>query len=95
MTTTQWQYLEKRPNSRKQQLYIKERRLKAFSVWCDMIVEQMTPEEVAESKDIPLGAVKEAIKYCKSNQDLLQREAKTERRHLEERGYSLESKNPH
>lgn len=31
--TKQWQYLEKRPDSWRQQLYIKERRMKASTVW--------------------------------------------------------------
>ena len=44
---TQWQYLEKRPNSWRQQLCFQGRRLKAFDVWTDMIVNQMTPQEAA------------------------------------------------
>ncbi len=50
---TQWQYLEKRPHPWRQQLYIKGRKLRAFTVWMDMIVNDLTPEEVAENKEIP------------------------------------------
>ena len=95
MTTTQWQYLESRADSWRQQLYIKGRKLKAFTVWSDMIANDMTPEEVAESKELPLSAVYEAIEYCQTHQEQLIREAEEERRYLEERGISLEPKVTH
>ena len=75
MTTTQWQYLEKRPHPWRQQLCFQGRRLKAFDVWSDMIVNEMTPEEAALNWDLPLAAVNEAIEYCETNQPLLKREA--------------------
>lgn len=86
---TQWQYLEKRPDSWRQQLYIKGRKLTAFTVWSDMIVNEMTSQEVAESKELSLGAVLEAIEYCQTHQQLLQQEAAEERRYLEARGVIL------
>jgi uncharacterized protein (DUF433 family) len=89
---TEWQYLESRPHPWRKQLYLKGRRLKAFTVWSDMIANELTPEEVAENKELPLAAVTEAIKYCQSNQELLNREAQEERRRLEEKGISLEPK---
>ena len=55
---TQWKYLEPRPDSWRKQLYMKGRKLTAFTVWSDMIVNEMTPEEVADSKDLPIAAVK-------------------------------------
>lgn len=87
---TQWQYLEKRPHSWRQQLYIKGRKLTAFTVWSDMIVNEMTPEEVADSKELPLAAVLEAIEYCQTHEKLLQEEADAERRYLEVRGVDIE-----
>jgi hypothetical protein len=57
-----------------------------------MIVNELTPEEVAENKELPLAAVYEAIEYCQSNQELLKREAQEERRRLEEKGITLEPK---
>jgi uncharacterized protein (DUF433 family) len=78
-TQTQWQYLEERPHPWRKQLYIKGRRLKAFTVWMDMLVNELTPEEVADNKELPLAAVKEAIEYCETHQDLLQQEADEER----------------
>jgi hypothetical protein len=92
---TQWQYLEPRPDSWRKQLYMKGRKLTAFTVWSDMIVNEMSPEEVADSKDLLIAAVKEAIAYCETNRELLEQEAKAERRYLEERGVILEPKITH
>ena len=95
MTTTQWQYLEKRPHLWRKQLYFKGKRLKAFDVWMDMMVNKETPEEAAENWDLSLDAVMEAIEYCQTHQELLNQEAEEERRYLEERGISLEPKVTH
>ncbi len=95
MTTTQWQYLESRPHPWRKQLYFKGKKLKAFDVWMDMMVNRETPQEAAENWDLPLDAVMEAIEYCKTNQELLREEAEQERRYLEERGISLEPKFTH
>lgn len=89
---TKWQYLEQRPSSWRRQLYIKGKKLTAFTVWSDMIVNEMSPEEVADSKGLSLAAVEEAIKYCQNNQELLQQEAAAERLYLEEKGVILEPK---
>lgn len=95
MKATQWQYLEKRPHPWRQQFYFKGRRLRPFTVWITMQVEQMTPEEAAEDWDLPLPAVKEAIAYCEANRELLQQEALEEQQYLEEQGISLEPQTPH
>lgn len=83
---TQWQYLEKRPDSWREQLYIKGRKLTAFTVWSDALANGMTPEEVADSKELPLAAVLEAIEYCQTHPELLQQEADAERHYLKTRG---------
>ena len=95
MTTTQWQYLESRPHPWRKQLYFKGKRLRPFTVWITMQVEQMTPSEAAEDWDLPLAAVQEAIEYCEANRELLHYEAELERRYLEEKGISLEPKVVH
>ena len=35
---TQWQYLKERPDSGLKQLYFKEKKLKAFTVWMDKLI---------------------------------------------------------
>ncbi|MGK7878490.1 MAG: hypothetical protein AB4060_00055 [Crocosphaera sp.] len=94
-TKTQWQYLEPRPDSWRKQLYIKGRKLTAFGVWSDMMVNGDTLEETADNWDIPLDALQEVIEYCETHQELISSEADSERRYLEERGISLEPKVVH
>ncbi len=94
-TKTQWQYLESRPSSWRKQLYLKGRKLTAFTVWSDMIANEDTIDETAENWDLPLEAIREAIEYCETNQELLKSEAEEERRYLEERGVLLEPKATH
>jgi hypothetical protein len=92
ISKTQWQYLEQRPHPWRSQLYFKGRKLKAFDVWMDMIVNQETPEAAAINWDLSLAAVREAIQYCEANQELLISEADEERRRLKEKGINLEPK---
>lgn len=89
---TAWQYLEQRPDSWRSQLYIKGRKLRAFTVWMDMLVNDLTPNDVAENKELPLAAVEEAILYCETNQVLLEKEAEEEKSRLEAKGISVEPK---
>ncbi|MDJ0729442.1 MAG: hypothetical protein QNJ33_05550 [Crocosphaera sp.] len=89
---TQWQFLEKRPHRWRKQLYIKGRKQRAFTLWMNMLVNEMTPEEVADNWELPLAAVHEVIEYCETHQELLQQEADIERRHLEEKGIPIEPK---
>lgn len=88
--TRVWQFLESRPDSWRQQLFIKGRKLRAFNVWSDIIANDMTPEESAQDWGLPVAAVQEAIKYCEANQDLLRAEAEVERKSLSQQGVSLE-----
>ncbi|NER24638.1 MAG: hypothetical protein F6J96_28845 [Symploca sp. SIO1C2] len=74
----EWQYLVPRPHPWRKQLYIKGRKLRAFSVWRDMIVNELSLEEAADNWDLPLAAVSEAIRYCESHQELLKLEAEEE-----------------
>ena len=89
---TQWQYLEERSDSWRKQLYIKGKKLTAFGLWSDMMVNSETPEEAAENWDVPLAAVLEVIEYCQTYQQLIAEEANSERRYLEERGIPIDPK---
>lgn len=57
-----------------------------------MQANDMTAAEAAENWNLPLAAIREAIDYCQTHQDLLQQEAAEERRRLEAKGISLEPK---
>ncbi|MEO1802319.1 MAG: hypothetical protein AAFR62_18190 [Cyanobacteria bacterium J06629_2] len=95
ISKTQWQFLEPRSSSWRKQLYFKGRKLTAFTVWSDMIVNEDTLGETAANWDLPTEAIKEAIEYCENNRELLKSEAEEERRYLEERGVILEPKITH
>jgi hypothetical protein len=86
----EWKYLAARPHPWRRQLYVKGRRLRAFDVWAEMEVNQMTPQEAADDWDLPLEAIEEIIRYCEANRELLGMEADEEKRRLLEKGYRLE-----
>lgn len=81
---TQWQYLEKRPHPWREQLYIKGKRIKASVIYSDMIVNEMTPQEVADDWELPLAAIEEVIEYCSTHRQILKQEAEEGLRRLEE-----------
>jgi predicted anti-sigma-YlaC factor YlaD len=85
-----WQFLESRPHPWRKQLYLKGRRLLASSVWSGMIANQLTLEQAVDNWDLPLAAIGEAIQYCETHRDLLEREAEAERQYLQSEGISLE-----
>jgi uncharacterized protein (DUF433 family) len=63
-----WKWLERDPKSSLKQLSIKDRRIRARTLYgLTMGEDAMTPEEVAESYDLPLEAVLEAIEYCEAD----------------------------
>ena len=69
---------------------LKGRRLRAFSVWSDMITNRLTAEEVAQSRDLPVEAVRECIRYCEENRQMLADECDQEGQWLLARGVNLE-----
>ncbi len=89
MTSKRWQYLEQRSHPWRKQFYFKGRRLRPFTVWMTIQVENMTAEDAAINWNLPIEAVNEAIKYCQTHQELLKREADEERRRLENKGYTV------
>jgi len=90
-----WQHLEARPHPWRRQLSVKGRRLRAFSVWSDMITNHLTAEEVAQSRDLPVEAVRECIRYCEENRQMLADECDQEEQWLLARGVKLEPPPPH
>ena len=67
---TKWHYLAPKPGSYYRQLFVKGRNIFAYTLYCMSVDGEepgMTPEQIADDYDLPLEAVLEAIKYCKSN----------------------------
>ncbi|MGK7895432.1 MAG: hypothetical protein AB4372_17885 [Xenococcus sp. (in: cyanobacteria)] len=89
---TQWKYLETRPESWRKQLYLQGKKLRANTVWSDMLVNGDSVEETADNWDLPVEAVEEVIRYCETHRELLHAEAESERCYLENRGVALEPK---
>src|SRR5690242_8911781 len=69
------QYLYHWPGSGCRQLFDKERKLRAETLYRMMVgAKPRTPEEVAADYEIPVEAVHEAIHYCIHNEALLRQE---------------------
>jgi uncharacterized protein (DUF433 family) len=79
-TETKYQHLAPNPKSNYRQLFIKGRRIRAWILYCDHVAQDMSAEEIAEDRGLPVEAVREAIAYCASNPpevrgDLIREEA--------------------
>jgi hypothetical protein len=68
---TDWVYLAQKPGSYYRQLFVKGRKIAAFTLYCQHLGTDdepgMTLEEVADDWDLPIEAVREAIAYCESS----------------------------
>src|SRR5438105_10872629 len=69
VSPTNYKYLAPKPKSVYRQLFVKDRRVSARTLYGMYVNEEMpmTPEEIAADYDLPLEAVREAIAYCESN----------------------------
>lgn len=65
----EWKYLERRPGSSYQQLEVKGKRIWAWTLYCEFMIEKepRTPQQIAEDWSVSLGAVEEAIAYCQGD----------------------------
>jgi len=81
---TEWVYLAPRPGSVYKQYFIKGRRIRAAVIYGATLSNEMTPQEVADDYDLPLGVVEECIRYSKANLDLIGEEAERGLRYAEE-----------
>ena len=65
---TEWTYLGRKPGSCYRQLFVKDRHIAAWTLYCHFLNEEepMTLEEIAAAYELPLKAVQEAIAYCQS-----------------------------
>jgi hypothetical protein len=71
----QYKYLDHWLGSNYRQLFYKERKIRAETLYRATVgPEPRTPEEVADDYDVPVEAVREAIHYCTHNEDLLRQE---------------------
>jgi len=90
-----WKYLVERPHPWRRQLYVKGRKLRAFTVCMDMQLNHQSVEEAADNWDLPVEAIYEIVEYCDQNEALLAAEADEERRRLLAKGVVLEPPTSH
>ena len=84
-----WIYLCLRPHSWRKQLSVKGHKLLASTLYFDSVANNLTADQVAEEYDIPVTAVREAIRYSEANLDLIKMEAAEEQSRLLESGLKL------
>lgn len=73
-----WKWLVGRDHPWMKQMFLKGKKLRASTVYYDMIANDFSIAETADNFSISEAAVIEAIKWCKSNVDLLEAEANEE-----------------
>ncbi len=71
MSTTphNWKYLARKPGSYYKQLFVKDRNIRATTLYSMYVSDEdpMTPHEIAADYNLPVEAVLEAIAYCESD----------------------------
>jgi uncharacterized protein (DUF433 family) len=66
--TPEYKYLVRKPKSVYKQLFVKDRWVRARTLYGQYVGEgARTAEQLAEDFNVPLEAVREAIAYCESN----------------------------
>jgi len=81
----EWKWLERDRFSSLRQLSVKDRRIRARTLYGLTVGEDpMTPEQVAETYNVPLEAVLESIEYCESDPPELRQDFEDEERSVRE-----------
>ena len=91
-TQTQYEHLAPNPKSAYRQLFLKGTRIRAWVIYCDHVAQDMTAEEIAADRDLPIEAVREAIAYCATNPPEVRGDLIREEEHT--RGLGCSSPNP-
>jgi uncharacterized protein (DUF433 family) len=87
-----YEYLVARPETGRQQLYLKGRNMRVSHLIYTMRANQLSAEEAAVDMDLPLAQVKEAQVYYQLNRELIETEVEEEKRRLMGMGVELEPK---
>jgi len=91
-TETRYQYLEINTGIRSKELFVMGTGIRASTIWHDRYVSRLSPTQIAEDRDIPPGAVYEALAYCQENWEAICDERDAEASELHQRGFL--TKNP-
>ncbi len=77
--TVKFQHLESRPDKRSQELFIRKTGVRASTVWHDRYISRLSPQQIAQDRDISVDAVYESLAYCQENWELICAEKDAER----------------
>lgn len=80
-------YLEKRPDKKLLELFLRGTGIRASTIWHDRYVSRLNPRQIAEDRDIPVEAVYEALAYCQESWESICHEKDQERQRLALRGF--------
>jgi uncharacterized protein (DUF433 family) len=82
----EWKWLERDPKSSLKQLSIKDRRIRARTLYGMYMSEEFprTPEEIAADYNLPIEAVLEAIEYCQTVPPEIREDFEAEERSIAE-----------
>jgi len=83
---TDYQYLEPRPGSFYQEMFVRGLNLRASRLIAWMEAEELTAAQAAADRSLPVEAVLEAADYVKANADVIAHDADRERQLLRDRG---------
>ena len=86
-TQAKYRYLESRPNSRSKELFVRGTGIRASTVWHDRYVSRLSPDKIAQDREMPAEAVYEALAYCQENWEAISNEKDQERERLAQRGF--------
>ena len=89
-TQTGYTYLEHRPDKRTQELFIRGTGVRASTIWYERYIARMTPPQIAQNRDLPVGAVLEALAYCQDQWEVICAEKDAERAWLDAQGFFAE-----
>jgi len=90
-TQTTYIYLEQRPDKQTQELFIRGTGVRTSTIWHDRYISRRTPQQIAQSREIPEEAILEALAYCQDYWEVICAEKEAERLWLEEQGFFAES----
>ena len=86
-TKATYRYLERRPDKRSQELFVRGTGIRASTLWHDRYVSRLHPDQIATDREIRVEAVYDALAYCQESWEDISREKDEERQHLEHQGF--------
>src|SRR2546423_11023908 len=78
----EWKYLEPRPQSAYRTYYIKGHRIRADVIWRGMNTEGWSPEEAATQWSLPVEVIRETVRYCELNRQVIEADADREEENI-------------